>query len=173
MNTVYVIHRPLWGNPKLSVIFEMHFCICFLNFLIFIRTNIIFLFILDRIFLISILLLAIQFFCVQAPMTFLLCSLINLLGTSFLPLSPCWKYFGKATICLQKMCALRSEISWTVVTVFLWAMNKMMSESCIIFKTNDHVAIDTSICLFQNFTEPVSKWICLQSCRIHPRVSQD
>ena len=73
---------------------------------------------------------------------------------------------------LGKMLSFRGNLSWTMVTIFIRVLCLVMSESCHVFKNRDHVVMDTSICLFKNFTEPVSKWICLQSCKNHPVVSQ-
>ena len=50
-------------------------------------------------------------------------------------------------------------------------VNLKMSESCAVFKANNHVTIDTSICLFWNFNEPVSRWNCVESCKKNSNVS--
>ena len=71
------------------------------------------------------------------------------------------------------MIGLRNDIYWVVVTIFIKTQNLVMSESCNVFKTNNNVTVDLSICLFKNFTEPVSKWICMESCHNNPTVSLD
>ena len=81
---------------------------------------------------------------------------------------PIWTNFGKFA---QKMVAPRSSVYWTVLAVFIRFLNLMMSQSCVIFQTLDNVTMDTSQCLFQNLTEPVSNWLCLKSCHTNPRVS--
>ena len=71
-----------------------------------------------------------------------------------------------------KMIALRSDIYCLVVTVFIQVLKVVTSEPCLIFRTQTHVTMDTSQCLFRNFTEPVSKWLCLESCHNDQRVGK-
>ena len=68
------------------------------------------------------------------------------------------------------MIFLRGGIHWTSATAFLF-LNLMMLDSCIIFETIKYVAMDTSTCLLQNFTEPVTEWVCLKSCHKNATVS--
>ena len=84
---------------------------------------------------------------------------------------PIWTPSTLVTIFTLGMAALRRDIYWTAMILFIWVLNLIISEPCSIFKTIDRVTIETSICLFKNFTEPVSKWTCLDSCRIRLSVS--
>ena len=68
------------------------------------------------------------------------------------------------------MIGLRSSNYWTVVAA-IYVLNLMMSDSCSIFKSRKYVTIDTNICVFQNFTEPVSEWACVKTCYKNATVS--
>ena len=68
------------------------------------------------------------------------------------------------------MIFLRGGINWTVVTA-IYVLNLIMSDSCNIFEAIKYVTIDTNVCLFQNFTEPVSEWVCVKSCHKNATVS--
>ena len=66
------------------------------------------------------------------------------------------------------MIGLRGFIYWAVIIAF-YVHSLMMSDSCIIFKTINHVAIDMN--LFQNVTESSSEWACVRTCHKNTTVS--
>ena len=72
---------------------------------------------------------------------------------------------------VPEMTTARGEVHWIALNVLILVLNLMTSDSCVIFRTLGHITIDTSQCLFQNFTEPVSKWTCLDSSHSNPMVS--
>ena len=71
-----------------------------------------------------------------------------------------------------KMTSLRCGINWKVVTVFIRVLGLIsMSMSCSVFKATRYVTMDTSICLFQNYTEQVPELACIKLCYNHSAVS--
>ena len=80
-------------------------------------------------------------------------------------------YFYQKDTFLIEMIAPKGSINWAVVAVFIQALNLTILEPCIIFKVKTNIAIDTSGCLFQNFTGPVSRWICVELCKNQSMVS--